>query len=43
MKMLMLLFGNELKRSAIKVVSLFASNLEVHEILNCEGCEHSIG
>ena len=42
MKLFMLLFGDELKRIGVKVISLLAKNLEADEILNCEGCEHSV-
>ena len=42
MKLFMALFGKELKRSDVKVISLLASNLGVNESFNCEGCKHSI-
>ena len=38
----MVLFGKELKRSGVKVISLLASNLEVNETFSCKDCEHSI-
>ena len=41
-KLFMLLFGEELKRNGVKVISLLARNLEEGETMNCEGCEHSI-
>ena len=41
-KLFMLLFGDELKRIGVKVISLLARNLEEGETWNCEGCEHSI-
>ena len=41
-KLFMLLFGDELKQIGVKVISLLARNLKADEILNCEGCEHSI-
>ena len=42
MKLFMVLFGDELKRSDAKVISLLVRNLEVDEILNCEDCKQSI-
>ena len=42
MKLFMALFGKELKRSDVKVISLLASNLGVNESFSCEGCKHSI-
>ena len=41
-KMFMVLYGDQLKRSNVKVVSLLARNLEVDEFINCKDCEHSI-
>ena len=41
-KMFMLLFGDELKYSDIKVISLLANDSEVDEHLKCKGCKHSI-
>ena len=38
----MVLFGDELKRSDAKVISLLVRNLEVDEILNWEDCKQSI-
>ena len=42
MKMFMLIFGDELKRSGVKVISLLASNETANEHLHCEGCKNSI-
>ena len=42
MKMFLLLFGDELKCSDIKVISLLACDTEVDEHLKCKGCKHSI-
>ena len=39
MKMFMLLFGDEVKRSGVKVVSLLARHETANESLKCEGCK----
>ena len=39
MKMFMLLFGDEVKRSRVKIISLLASNETANENLKCEGCK----
>ena len=42
MKMFMLLFSDEVKRSRVKVVSLLASNETANENLKCEDCKNCI-
>ena len=42
MKMFMLLFGNEVKRSRVKVISLLANNNTANENLKCENCKNCI-
>ena len=42
MKMFMLLFGDEVKTSRLKVISLLASNKTSSEYLKCEDCKNCI-
>ena len=41
-KMFMLLFGDEVKRSRVKVISLLVSNETVNEYLKCDDCKNCI-
>ena len=42
MKMFLLLFGDEVKRSRVKVISLLANNNTPNENLKCENCKNCI-
>ena len=42
MKMFMTFFGDDLKETGVKVISLLVRNLLDNAFLNCEACEHSI-
>ena len=42
MKMFMTLFGDDLKETGVKVISLLVRNFVDNAFLNCEACEHSI-
>ena len=42
MKMFLTLFGDDLKGTGVKVISLLVRNFVDNAFLNCEACEHSI-
>ena len=42
MKMFLALFGDDLKGTGVKVISLLVRNFVDNAFLNCEACEHSI-
>ena len=42
MKMFLTLFGEDLKGTGVKVISLLVRNFVDNAFLNCEACEHSI-